>query len=69
MELEKRMNDIMNKQNQMWVTALKDAEKTGEGVDLSEAFSKYSDLVQEKDKAFLEAEVRLGKKTSRGLFK
>lgn len=61
LELEKKINDIMNRLNQIWIDALKEGQK-GDGVDLSTVFSGYSQLVQEKDTAFLEAEVRSGKK-------
>ena len=69
-ELETQINDVMNKLNQNWITAIKEAAKSGEGIDLSDVFGKYSELVQLKDKAFLEAEQRLGRKgiKKKGIF-
>ena len=69
-ELETQINDVMNKLNQNWITAIKEAAKSGEGIDLSDVFGKYSQLVQAKDKAFLEAEQRLGRKgiKKKGIF-
>ena len=61
-ELEKNINNIMNEINQSWITAIKDAEKSGGGIDITVVFAKYSELVKKKDQAFLEAEQRIGEK-------
>ena len=64
-ELEQQINEVMNKLNQAWITAIKEAEKSGEGIDLSDVFGKYSELVKLKDKSFLEAEQRIGTKKNK----
>lgn len=67
-KLESDINDLMNESNQNWVKAIREAEKTGVGLDLSEMFGKYSDIVNKKDKAFQDANIRKkGKKG--GLFR
>lgn len=61
-ELKTKVNSIMNQLNKAWAESIKKGEETG-GIDLSEMFSKYSQSVDELDKAFLDAEKRIkGKK-------
>ena len=62
-KLESDINNLMNEANQNWVKSLKEAEKNKTGIDLSEMFGKYSEVVNKKDKAFQEAKIRLTQKT------
>lgn len=66
-KLESDINDLMNEANQNWVKSIREAEKNGTGIDLSEMFGKYSDIVNKKDKAFQDAKIRLTQK--KGWFK
>ena len=61
-KLESDINSLMNEINQAWVKNIKEAEKTGEGIDLSEMFGKYAEIVEKKEKSFQEAKVRGSKK-------
>ena len=66
-KLESDINELMNKQNQNWVNAIKEAQKNKEGIDLSEMFGKYSEIIANKEKAFQDAKIRMkegGKKKS-----
>jgi len=62
-KLEEDINNLINESNQNWVRAIKEAEKSEKGLDLSEMFGKYSEIINKKDRAFQEAKIRkTGKK-------
>lgn len=56
----------MNELNQDWVTTLKEAEKSGEGIDLSAMVSKVSQHQAQLDDKFSEARQRMTKKKGWG---
>ena len=68
--LENDINKIMDDLNQIWVNAVEEAEKNGEGLNSNVLFGKYSEIVLRKEKAFQDAKIRLkdiGKKKFLGL--
>lgn len=60
-KLESDINELINQSNQNWVNAVKEAEKKEEGLDLSEMFGKYSDIMKQINTAFQDAKERLRK--------
>ncbi len=66
-ELKLRVMEIIDCVNQDWVNSLKEAEKTKQGVDLTEIMGKFSKNIVKLDGFFKEAEERVGKK-KKGIF-
>lgn len=65
-ELKKRVMDCIKRINDEWVNAIAEGEKSGEGIDMSAMFGKFSAIVGDLDMAFTEANLRITKK--KGLF-
>ena len=58
-KLKSDINDLINENNQNWVTAITEADKKEEGIDLTKMFGKYSEIMKKKDTSFQDAEQRL----------
>jgi len=67
-ELKKQTMSIIDKVNQNWVEALEEAEKTNQGVSLTEVMSKFSKQMVELDQSFRDFQERNGKKKKGGFF-
>ena len=68
-ELKSKVMQIIKEINQDWVTALKEADKNNEPLDMSEGYARFTAKMQELDKAFIEAKQRLNnKKGKKGWF-
>lgn len=65
-ELKKQTMNIIKNVNEDWVKALKDSEASGEGVDTTEMFGKFTAHIDNLDKYFREAGARNKKK--KGMF-
>ena len=62
-ELKKKVLQIIDNINDDWTNTIKNAEETGEGIDLNSMFKKFSTNVKDLDEAFNEASIRVhGKK-------
>lgn len=61
-ELKKRVMDCIKRLNEDWVGAIKEGETSGEGIDLSAMFAKFSGIIADLDVAFTEAAYRTTKK-------
>jgi len=57
-ELRKQAFIVLDKYNQVWVDAIKEAEKTGQGLDLTTVISKISEVNRDLNLKFDEAEER-----------
>ncbi len=60
-KLENDINILMDKMNQSWVNAIEEATKNNLPLDMTKMFGKYSAIIAEKEKAFQEAKIRIGK--------
>ena len=58
-ELKKQTMDVINQINQDWVESLKDAEREGKGIDLSEMMGKFSENIKKLDQHFRDANERI----------
>lgn len=61
-ELKSNVMKVIDTINQDWVSAIKDAEKNNEGIDLSQMMGKFSHNIVNLDKFFLDAKERVPNK-------
>jgi len=65
-ELKEQVGKIINQVNQDWVNAIKEAEKSGTGLELNDMFGKFSQNIQSLNQKFMEFEQRSSKKKGWG---
>lgn len=66
-EFKKAVWEVIAAMSQDWVDALKTADESGEGVDLSEMFGKFTKRTAELEEKFIQFRQRM-KQKKRGFF-
>lgn len=61
-ELKKRVFGIMTEVHRLWKERIREADKTGEGIDSLDIPEKYSELVEKLNLCFIEFQQRHGKR-------
>jgi len=66
MQLKKDVMNIIKELNNDWVQALRDGAESGEGVDMSDMFGKFSDHMAKLDEEWNQAIQRMSGKKKGG---